>query len=112
WSRVSPFLQQLPTLGPAQKAAAVNLGIFPDSGATAYAYAVPPSPPGVVSNASVDRLSGIDNLRSAPPAAAPAPVTQVAYAAPVRSAPAQPTVVARSGKVWLHLASAADAAAL
>ena len=112
WSRVSPFLQQLPTLGPAQKAAAVNLGIFPDSGATAYAYAVPPSAPGVVSNASADRLSGIDNLRRAPQAAAPAPVTQVAYAAPVRSAPAQPTVVARSGKVWLQLASAADAAAL
>src|SRR6185369_17130151 len=32
WSRVSPFLQKLPTLQPSQKAAAVNLGIFPDSG--------------------------------------------------------------------------------
>ena len=32
WSRVSPFLQRLPSLAPAQKAAAVNLGIFPDSG--------------------------------------------------------------------------------
>ena len=37
WARVSPFLQQLPTLGPGQKAAAVDLGIFPDSGSAAVA---------------------------------------------------------------------------
>jgi Flp pilus assembly protein TadD len=86
WSRVSPFLQRLPGLAPGQKAAAVNLGIFPDSGETAYAYAAPPS--------------------------APAPVTQVAYAAPVRAAPAQKTPAARSGKVWLQLASGSDAEAL
>ena len=29
-SRVAPFLQRFPSLAPAQKAAAVNLGIFPD----------------------------------------------------------------------------------
>src|SRR6478672_4935139 len=39
WSRVSPFLQKLPSLAAGQKAAAVNLGIFPDSGGTAYAFA-------------------------------------------------------------------------
>src|SRR5438105_7493349 len=43
WAHVAPFLQKLAALKPAQKAAAVNLGIFPDSGDTAYAYnAAPP----------------------------------------------------------------------
>ena len=41
WARVSPFLQKLPALAPAQKAAAVNLGVFPDAGDTAYAYNAP-----------------------------------------------------------------------
>ena len=41
WARVQPFLSKLPTLLPAQKAAAVNLGIFPDAGDTAYAYSAP-----------------------------------------------------------------------
>jgi len=115
WSRVSPFLQRLPSLAPAQKAAAVNLGIFPDSNAPAYAYAVPQSAPGDVISASADRLGGIDDLlraraHQAAQATSQAPVTQVAYATPVRSAPAQPTAVARPGKVWLQLASgSADA---
>src|SRR6478672_3210033 len=39
WARVAPFLQKLPGLQPGQKAAAVNLGIFPDAGNTAYAFA-------------------------------------------------------------------------
>lgn len=117
WSRVSPFLQQLPSLAPAQKAAAVNLGIFPDSGATAYAYAAPPSAPRVVTTASTDRLAGIQNLLTAPAAqvAPPRPsasLTQVAYATLARSGPQQKTGVARSGKVWLQLASGSDAGAL
>ena len=86
WSRVSPFLQRLPGLAPAQKAAAVNLGIFPNSGDTVYASAAPATPP--------------------------APVTQVAYAPPVRAAPAQNAASARPGKVWLQLASGSDADAL
>jgi Flp pilus assembly protein TadD len=118
WSRVSPFLQRLPGLAPGQKAAAVNLGIFPDSGDTAYAYAPPPTAPGVVTTASVGRLGGIDDLLRAPAQQAaqptpPAPVTQVAYAASVRAASVQKTPAARSGsKVWLQLASGSDADAL
>jgi Flp pilus assembly protein TadD len=113
WSRVSPFLQRLPSLAPAQKAAAVNLGIFPNSGSTAYAYAAPPSIPGTVTSASADRLSGVGDLRRGPTSqATPAPVTQVAYAAPVRAAPAQNAAVAHPGKVWLQLASGSDADAL
>jgi Flp pilus assembly protein TadD len=114
WSRVSPFLQRLPSLAPAQKAAAVNLGIFPESGSPAYAYAAPPSIPGTVTSASADRPSGVDNLLRGPESQATpaAPVTQVAYAAPVRAAPAQSTTVAHPGKVWLQLASGSDADAL
>lgn len=115
WSQVSPFLQRLPSLRPGEKAAAVNLGIFPDSGATQYAssavassYAVraTPAPP-------TDRLAGIEQqLREPEPAAAPPPV-QVAYSAPpVRRqvAPAKPAVEQR--KVWLQLASGPNARAL
>src|SRR4051794_1981545 len=42
WSRVAPFVQRLPSLSTGQRAAAVNLGIFPDSGDTAYASASAP----------------------------------------------------------------------
>jgi len=113
WARVSPFLQRLPGLAPAQKAAAVNLGIFPDSGGTAYAYATP-SAPGTVTNASAGRLAGVDDVpRGSVSQATPAaPATQVAYAAPVRAAPVQSQAVAHSGKVWLQLASGSDASAL
>ena len=38
---VAPFLQRLPSLTAGQKAAAVNLGIFPDANGAAYAYAAP-----------------------------------------------------------------------
>ena len=41
WARVAPFLQRLPALPAGEKAAAVNLGIFPDSSQIAYAYATP-----------------------------------------------------------------------
>ncbi|HUP68119.1 MAG TPA: hypothetical protein VM145_07910 [Sphingomicrobium sp.] len=114
WSRVSPFLQRLPALAPAQKAAAVNLGIFPDAGDKAYAHAGASSPQGLV---ATDRLGGIDALLRAPPQTvaqptAPAAVTQVAYAAPVRAAPPVQKPAVSAGKVWLQLASASEADAL
>jgi hypothetical protein len=111
WARVAPFLQRLPGLTSGQKAAAVNLGIFPDSGAPAYAYAAPSLAVGATT-ASTDRLSGIDEfLRPSAPAPAPAlqrswqqprPV-QVAYARP--PVPAQPAAIAFQPKIWLQLAS-------
>ena len=52
--QMAPFLQRLPSLRSDQKAAAVHLGIFPGSGATAVASAnVPQQPQG-------DRLASID----------------------------------------------------
>jgi hypothetical protein len=108
WARVAPFLQRLPSLNSGDKAAAVNLGIFPDSGDTAYAYAAPPPAIGVTTmTASTDRLSGIDAMlrAPAPPPQVARPV-QVAYAAPPpRAVAAQPAAAKRSRKIWLQLAS-------
>ncbi len=111
WSRVAPFLQQLPTLTPGQKAAACNLGIFPGESQAAIASA----------SASGDRLAGIEDfLRgpppqpSAPPAQPswqpPAPV-QTAYVAPVRK-PALVQPARTAPKIWLQLASGPNADAL
>jgi len=130
WARVQPFLQRLPGLNAGQKAAAVNLGIFPDAGEPAYAYSapIPNYGPPSASTASVatNRLSGIDNfLTPAAPAVAPSPAAQapswqgppapvqIAYnvvapsAAPMKSASGS-----APGKIWLQLASGANAAAL
>ena len=120
---VAPFLQRLPGLQAGQKAAAVNLGIFPDNGDTRLASAAPASNYAVsTTNYSVgaitgsvttNRLAGVDNLLRQPaPQAAPAR-QQVAYTAPVRSAPAPaPTAAVTTGKIWLQLATGSDAAAL
>jgi len=114
WSRVSPFLQRLPTLRPDQKAAAVNLGIFPDSGSPALASNTVSSPYGAQSS---DRLASIDELlrTPAPPAAEPnwqsAPA-EVAYVAPPARKLAQPQPARGQRKVWLQLASGQNSAAL
>jgi Flp pilus assembly protein TadD len=116
WARVQPFLSRLPTLLPAQKAAAVNLGIFPDAGDTAYAYSAPVQnygmPRATTTQVASDRLAGVDDLlKVAPQQAAP---VQVAYSAPIRI-PAQPPKSASGsapGKIWLQLASGANGSAL
>jgi Flp pilus assembly protein TadD len=118
WSSVAPFLQRLPSLQAGQKAAAVNLGIFPDAGATAFAYAAPPArinpapPPG----ASRDQL-----LNAPPPPAVRAPKQPVfravpttrmaSAAAPPRSSQAS-APMARQNKIWLQLASGQNPDAL
>lgn len=132
WARVSPFLQRLPSLPAGEKAAAVNLGIFPDSaGAPAYAYAAPvptaPSTAQTTETVSTDRLAGIDSLLrapSAPPAAQPvwqrpslqdqpqAQTVQVAYVAQPRASVVQRTAAVADSKIWLQLASGRNAAAL
>ena len=107
---VMPFLQRLPSLSSGQKAAAVNFGIFPDTGDAAYAYASPSRLPGAAAVASTDRLSGIDAWLQAP---APLPTqnapsakaVQVSYAQPPAPATVQRTVVAFRPKIWLQLAS-------
>jgi Flp pilus assembly protein TadD len=127
--RVAPFLQRLPSLPAGEKAAAVNLGIFPDSNATAYAYAAPVSPVPVAAqtsgSVSSDRLAGVDALlRSPSPSSGPQPVWEqptiqqqaqpirVAYAAPPRPATVERTEAVTSPKIWLQLASGQNRAAL
>ena len=130
WARVAPFLSRLPTLAAGQKAAAVNLGIFPDSSGTAYAYAAPvqqaPSARDIASTVSSGRLSGIDALlggNPAPPLAAPSPIAQqpayttsqpvqIAYAAPPKPASVQRTATVTQSKIWLQLASGRNSDAL
>jgi len=103
---IAPFLQRLPSLPAGQKAAAVNLGIFPDSAGTAYAYASPPTNP---MTASTDRLTGIDQLlRQAPQPQAPAPQPSWQPPRPVQVAYAQvpqPMQAVFRPKIWLQLAS-------
>jgi Flp pilus assembly protein TadD len=115
--QISPFLQRLPGLNAAQKAAAVNLGIFPASG-TAIAYSAPTQRTNAVTptRGAADRLADIDAmLRSNPspqPPAEPARTTwqpaqpvQVAYAAPPQPATVQRSPNQYESKIWLQLAS-------
>ena len=114
-SSLAPFLQRLPMLQAGQKAAAANLGIFPDSRDTRFASVGAPQ---VTSSVTTDRLAGVDDLLRQPAPQAPPHQAayqprpqQIAYAAPVRSAPASmPAPAAR--KIWLQLASGSNAAAL
>ncbi len=117
---VAPFLQRLPGLSPGQKAAAVELGIVPDAGGKAYAYASAARPAATVASTTTDRLAGIDALLSPAPAQASPPVAQSATAAPVRvayarrptSASVQRTQPMEQPKLWLQLASGSDVDAL
>jgi len=93
-ARMDPFFRRLPALTSAQKAAAVNLGIFPESGVTVASAQTASQP-------DQDRLASIDALlaqgdsgqvQSAQPAVQQAPV-QYGYATPspavARQQPAQ-----------------------
>ena len=112
-ANVAPFLERLPSLSNGQKAAAVNLGIFPDSNGLAYAPSGPArsavaSTPG----SSGDRLASVDaaiaSSYSAPtkpirqPAFRPAQAAPVAYSKPVSTRPAA------SQGIWLQLATGSD----
>ena len=105
WSSVAPFLQRLPTLAPAQKAAAVNLGIFPDSGGVAYAAATTPPviaapPPPTAPRATPSwSLSASTAMASA----------KVATRGDSDSAK---TAAPRAKKIWLQLASGPNPDAL
>ena len=129
--RMAPFFAKLPSLRSDQKAAAVNLGLFPDSGQPAYAYVPQPGagPTGYAMPArpvvrppqsssitgamplSGDRLSSIDQLlRGADPRPEAERPVQVANIPPqTRSEPASQPAKPR---VWVQLASGSNSAAL
>ena len=121
WPQMAPFIARLATLNSAQKAAAVNLGIFPGSGQAAGGTMVstiasdPPAP-------RADRLADIDALlrsQSAPPLPQPQPPSPMPPA-PVAATVAAPTASSVSSassatahkRYWVQLASGAHAGAL
>ena len=111
-AQMAYFFSKLPTLRSDQKAAAVNLGIFPTDGARVASGA-----PGE------DRIGAIQQWLSqtSPPAtqspALQAPATQAASVAlPARPPAARPTIQAQAAaareRIWLQLASGPNAGAL
>lgn len=122
---LTPFLQRLPMLQASQKAAAANLGIFPETGGVAYAATVPQLPPApsapAAPGAGGDRLASIDftlgglapapaPARAQPQSATPPPApVQVAYATAPRP---QPSAQQKPRKIWLQLASGPNPEAL
>ena len=110
---MEPFFHRLPALSSPQKAAAVHLGVFPSSGAPAYASAGQPAGPSLGQPSGDDRLASIDQLLRAP-------APQQVYQPPVQRAapPVQPATIARpavpavASKVWLQLASGSNVAAM
>jgi Flp pilus assembly protein TadD len=109
WSQVSPFLQRLTGLRPDQKAAAVNLGIFPDAGSPALASDTISSPYGAQ---RPDRLASIDDLLRAPAPSPAAPAQVAAYVAPPARQSAQSQPARRQPRIWLQLASGQNSSAL
>jgi Flp pilus assembly protein TadD len=130
--RMDPFFRRLPALSSRDKAAAVNLGIFPDSSQPNYARpspqvagAVPPSTPA----AGGDRLASIEDLlghynaapapqpqvaapRVGPPQASPVQVASVTPR-PARRTAAKPGATASADRrYWVQLASGTNASAL
>lgn len=125
--RMDPFFRRLPGLSSRDKAAAVNLGIFPDPNQPDYqrqpqVVAAAPARPAP----SGDRLASIEDLLGhyqaspdpapRPPVAAPPPRQVQAAGIPqpaVRkaTAAARPTVSADK-RYWVQLASGSDAAAM
>jgi len=105
---VTPFVQRLPALTAGQRAAAVNLGIFPDSGDNALASNAPAGP-------SADRLADLEALLRVAPAPQPSqPATVQAPARTVQASYARSAMQAArfESKIWLQLASGPDDAGL
>lgn len=105
---ISPFLARLPGLSAGQKAAAVNLGMFPEGDQPAYDFASVAGSPAAPEAYAPTRAPAI--------AAAPPPRSfQVASTPPAQlrqaSAP-KPQGSAAARKIWLQLASGSNKGAL
>ena len=118
--RLAPFMQRLSSLSPGQKAAAINLGIFPDS--VTYADSAPATATQAIaraSNPTTDRLASIDAMlnpspsptqQQAPAQAArhqwrPPQTVEVSYARPSESTSVRRQPARAERQVWLQLAS-------
>ncbi|MES2001151.1 MAG: hypothetical protein V4444_02415 [Pseudomonadota bacterium] len=94
-SSLAPFLSRLSGLSAGQKAAAVNLGMFPDAGELNYAYAAANHPP----------MAPAPALQQAAP-----PMVSASIPAPRASSIQKSSAAAR--KLWLELGSSENAEAL
>ena len=125
WGSVEPFIRRIATLRPGDKAAAVNLGIFPEGDGSSFAVAAGPSAlPAVPYSGGGDRLASIEHMfgpqspavaQAAPRQVAPtppAPTIRYAVATPVKKAPVQSASASVQKKLWLQLASGPNAEAL
>ena len=123
--RMAPFFAKLPSLRSDQKAAAVNLGIFPNTGQPSYAYATPqvtaPStrPPPASGSQGVmpmsgDRLASIDELLHPKVSQEPSRPVQVASIPPRSRLQAGSSAASTTTRprIWVQLASGSNAAAL
>lgn len=98
---LAPFIARLGSLSAGQKAAAVNLGLFPESGDGGYAYASATLPPVLPAPAMAIPV------QSPPPPQATRQMASTAKAsAPVRKSSAA------ARKIWLQLGTASNADAL
>jgi len=131
-SKMGYFFQKLSSLRSDQKAAAVNLGIFPDSGGVQMASASPMPPPvgpqrmanPGVSASSEDRMKSIQDWLAqgdsanatvqAAPVLVMKPQQVASVTLPPRPQAAAPASVAiyGSSKLWLQLASGDNATSL
>ena len=127
-AQMAPFLARLPGLRSEQKAAAVNLGIFPDTGqpyaapTTSYAASTYTPTPPRASAQSEDRLESIDswlNTNPSPSAGTPSlptamavlsPTTRQQVTAATTAKPATPA--SNKPRIWLQLASGTNSDAL
>ena len=122
WPQMAPFIARLATLNSAQKAAAVNLGIFPGNGqpaaGTIASRVAPPGP----SAPRGDRLADIDAFlhrqsspapqpTAIPPAIPPATVAATVAATPMASIASSASAPAAK-RFWVQLASGPNAGAL
>ena len=124
WASVEPFIRRIAALRPGDKAAAVNLGIFPEGDGSGFAVATAPSAlPAAPFSGSGDRLASIEQMFGpqspavaqavARPAAPPlAPTVRYAVATPVKKAPVQAASASTQKKLWLQLASGSNPEAL
>src|SRR5687768_1115135 len=121
-ARMAPFFAKLPSLRSDQKAAAVNLGIFPNTGQPSYAYVAPPrvtvpqstQPQQGVVPMSGDRLAGIDELLRPNASAQPSRPVQVASVPPQsrRQPGSSAASPATRPRIWVQLASGSNPDAL
>ena len=122
-AQFAPFFRRLPSLAPAQKAAAVHLGIIEGTGTAVASGSQPGTGPMAPQTSGVltptargsiisDRLAGIDELLRQPSAPARPLVVPPPQAAPASVARVAAVVVPAPKRIWIQLASGSDEAAL